>query len=170
MRLPNLKVERWVGCFGAQSALQTGVRLHCWGGTRPKSVWESFEGIWDANTKGAETLAFAREGHFKGHGAVNEFVEEVAPLGGAMAAVYVHLGDGIRCFWRVSFVGLKWLCSTSKSSMHIMFEVARPIVMPCCGNTSYSMIPCCLVRSFKLFWKMDFMICKQYDLYKKIQL
>ena len=79
--LPDLEVECRVGGLEAQSALQTGVRLHG-GVTRPKSVCEPFEGICDANTQGTETLAIALEGHFKGHGAVNEFVEEVTPLGG----------------------------------------------------------------------------------------
>ena len=77
--LTDLEVECWVSCLVAQTALQTGIRLHG-GVTRPKSVCEPFEGIWDANAKGAETLAIALEGHFKGHGAVNEFVEEATPI------------------------------------------------------------------------------------------
>ena len=79
--LPDLEVECRAGCLVAQTALQTGVRLYG-GVTRPKAVCEPFEGIRDANTKGAETLAVALKGHFKDHGAVNELVEEVTPLGG----------------------------------------------------------------------------------------
>ena len=46
--LPDLKVECRVGGLVAQTALQTGVRLHG-GVTRPKSVCEPFEGIANAD-------------------------------------------------------------------------------------------------------------------------
>ena len=44
VRLFDLEVEGRVGCFVAQTALQTGVRLHG-GVTSPEAVCEPFEGI-----------------------------------------------------------------------------------------------------------------------------
>ena len=62
----------------AQAALQAGVRLH--GGVAcPELVSEPLEGVRDADAEGAEALAIALKGNLKGHGAVDEFVEEVPP-------------------------------------------------------------------------------------------
>ena len=65
----------------AQTALQAGVRLH--GGVAcPELVSEPLEGVRDADAEGAEALAVAFKGNLKGGCAVDEVVEEVAPLGG----------------------------------------------------------------------------------------
>jgi len=56
--LPDLEVECRVGGLEAQSALQTGVRLHGWV-TRPEAVCEPFEGIGDAHLEGAQALGVA---------------------------------------------------------------------------------------------------------------
>ena len=65
----------------AQLALEAGVRLH--GGVAcPELVCEPLEGVRDADAQGAEALAIALEGHFKGGSAANEVVEEVPPTGG----------------------------------------------------------------------------------------
>ena len=65
----------------AQLALKAGVRLH--GGVAcPELVGKPLEGVRDADVKGAEALAIALEGHFKGGSAANEVVEEVPPTGG----------------------------------------------------------------------------------------
>ena len=65
----------------AQLALEAGVRLH--GGVAcPELVCEPLDGVRDADAQGAEALAIALEGHFKGGSAANEVVEEVPPTGG----------------------------------------------------------------------------------------
>ena len=70
----------------AQTALQAGVRLH--GGVAcPELVSEPLEGVRDADAEGAEALAVAFKGNLKGHGAVDEFVEEVPPSGSVSFSV-----------------------------------------------------------------------------------
>ena len=50
-------------------------------------VCEPLEGVRDADAQGAEALAIALEGHFKGGSAANEVVEEVPPTGGVGLSV-----------------------------------------------------------------------------------
>ena len=65
----------------AQAALQAGVRLH--GGVAcPELVGKPLEGVRDADVKGAEALAVALEGNFKGRSAAEEIIEDVTPTGG----------------------------------------------------------------------------------------
>jgi hypothetical protein len=65
----------------ADAALQEGVRFH--GGVAcPELVGKPLEGVRDADTEGAEALAVALKGYFKGRCAAEEIVEEVTPAGG----------------------------------------------------------------------------------------
>ena len=65
----------------AQTALQAGVGLH--GGVAcPELVGKPLEGVRDADAQGAEALAVALKGYFKGGSAANEVIEEVTPAGG----------------------------------------------------------------------------------------
>jgi hypothetical protein len=65
----------------ADAALQEGVRFHG-GVARPELVGKPLEGVRDADTEGAEALAVALKGYFKGRCAAEEIVEEVTPAGG----------------------------------------------------------------------------------------
>ncbi len=70
----------------ADAALQAGVRFHG-GVARPELVGEPFEGVRDADAQGAEALAVALKGYFKGRCAANEVIEEVTPAGGVSLSV-----------------------------------------------------------------------------------
>ena len=76
-----MESEGRVGDCEAQTALQEGVRLHG-GVARRELVGKPLEGVRDANAQGAEALAIALEGYFKGGSAADEIVEEVTPTGG----------------------------------------------------------------------------------------
>ena len=77
----DVDAEGRVGGCEAQTALQAGVRFH--GGVAcPKLVGKPLEGVRDADTEGAEALAVALEGYFKGRCAANKVVEDVTPAGG----------------------------------------------------------------------------------------
>ena len=65
----------------ADAALEAGVGLH-FGVACPELVGKPLEGVRDADAQGAEALAVALKGHFKGGCAANEVVEEVPPTGG----------------------------------------------------------------------------------------
>ena len=70
----------------ADAALQAGVGFH--GGVAClELVGKPLEGVRDANAQGAEALAVALEGHFKGGSAANEVVEDVTPAGGVSLSV-----------------------------------------------------------------------------------
>jgi len=65
----------------ADAALQEGVGFH--GGVAcPELVGKPLEGVRDADAQGAEALAVALKGYFKGGSAANEVIEEVTPAGG----------------------------------------------------------------------------------------
>jgi len=82
----DVDAEGWAVRGVADAALQEGVRLH--GGVAClELVGEPLEGVRDADVKGAEALAIALEGHFKGGCAANEVVEEVPPTGGVGLSV-----------------------------------------------------------------------------------
>ena len=77
----DVESEGRVGGCVADAALQDGVRFH--GGVAcPELVGKPLEGVRDADTEGAEALAVALEGYFKGRCAANEVIEEVTPAGG----------------------------------------------------------------------------------------
>ena len=77
----DVESEGRVGGCVADAALQDGVRFH--GGVAcPELVGKPLEGVRDADTEGAEALAVALEGYFKGRCAANEVIEEVPPAGG----------------------------------------------------------------------------------------
>ena len=63
----------------AQGALQLSVRF--------RAISKPLEGVRDADAEGAEALAVALEGYFKGRSAANEVVEEVTPAGGVGLSV-----------------------------------------------------------------------------------
>ncbi len=77
----DVESEGRVGGCVADAALQDGVRFH--GGVAcPELVGKPLEGVRDADTEGAEALAVALEGYFKGGSAANEVIEDVTPAGG----------------------------------------------------------------------------------------
>ncbi len=77
----EVESESRVGGSVADAALQAGVRFH--GGVAcPELVGKPFEGVRDADAQGAEALAVALKGYFKGRSAANEVIEEVTPAGG----------------------------------------------------------------------------------------
>ena len=75
-----------VGGSVADAALQEGVRFHV-GVARPELVGKPLEGVRDADAQGAEALAVALEGYFKGRSAANQVIEEVTPAGGVSLSV-----------------------------------------------------------------------------------
>ena len=75
-----------VGGSVADAALQEGVRFHG-GVARPELVGKPLEGVRDADAQGAEALAVALKGYFKGRSAANQVVEEVTPAGGVSLSV-----------------------------------------------------------------------------------
>ena len=82
----EVESEGGVGGCEADAALQAGVRFH--GGVAcPELVGKPLEGVRDADAEGAEALAVALEGYFKGRSAANEVVEEVTPAGGVGLSV-----------------------------------------------------------------------------------
>ena len=82
----EVQSEGGVGGSVADAALQEGVRFHG-GVARPELVGKPLEGVRDADAQGAEALAVALEGYFKGRCAANEVVEEVTPAGGVGLSV-----------------------------------------------------------------------------------
>ena len=82
----EVDAEGRVGGSVADAALQAGVRFH--GGVAcPELVGKPLEGVRDANAQGAEALAVALEGYFKGRCAVDEVVEDMTPAGGVSLSV-----------------------------------------------------------------------------------
>ena len=82
----EVDAEGRVGGSVADAALQAGVRFH--GGVAClELVGEPLEGVRDANAQGAEALAVALEGYFKGRCAVDEVVEDMTPAGGVSLSV-----------------------------------------------------------------------------------
>jgi hypothetical protein len=75
-----------VGGSVADAALQEGVRFHG-GVARPELVGKPLEGVRDADAQGAEALAVALKGYFKGRCAANEVVEYMTPAGGVSLSV-----------------------------------------------------------------------------------
>ncbi len=82
----DVESEGRVGGCVADAALQAGVRFHG-GVARPELVGEPFEGVRDADAQGAEALAVALKGYFKGRCAAEEVIEEVTPAGGVSLSV-----------------------------------------------------------------------------------
>ena len=82
----DVESEGRVGGSVAQAALQAGVRFH--GGVAClELVSKPLEGVRDADAQGAEALAVALKGYFKGGSAANEVIEEVTPAGGVGLSV-----------------------------------------------------------------------------------
>ena len=82
----EVDAEGRVGGSVANAALQAGVGFH--GGVAcPELVGKPLEGVRDADAQGAEALAVALEGYFKGRCAANEVVEDVTPAGGVSLSV-----------------------------------------------------------------------------------
>ena len=82
----EVQSEGWAVRGVAQLALEEGVRLHV-GVACPKLVCKPLEGVRDADAQGAEALAVALEGYFKGRCAVDEVVEDMTPAGGVSLSV-----------------------------------------------------------------------------------
>jgi hypothetical protein len=82
----EVQSEGRVGGSVADAALQEGVRFHV-GVACPELVGKPLEGVRDANAQGAEALAVALEGYFKGRCAVDEVVEDMTPAGGVSLSV-----------------------------------------------------------------------------------
>jgi hypothetical protein len=82
----DVESEGWAVRGVAQLALQAGVRLHV-GVACPELVGKPLEGVRDADAQGAEALAVALKGYFKGRSAANQVVEEVTPTGGVSLSV-----------------------------------------------------------------------------------
>ena len=81
-----VQAECRVGGCETDAALQAGVRFH--GGVAcPELVGKPLEGVRDADTQGAEALAVALEGYFRGRCAANEVVEDVTPADGIRLSV-----------------------------------------------------------------------------------
>ena len=82
----EVESESRVGGSVADAALQAGVRFH--GGVAcPELVGKPLEGVRDADAQGAEALAVALKGYFKGRCAAEEVIEEVTPAGGVSLSV-----------------------------------------------------------------------------------
>ena len=82
----EVNAQGGVGGSVADAALQEGVGFH--GGVAcPKLVGKPLEGVRDADAQGAEALAVALEGYFKGRSAANEVIEDVTPAGGVSLSV-----------------------------------------------------------------------------------
>jgi hypothetical protein len=82
----EVNAQGGVGGSVADAALQEGVGFH--GGVAcPKLVGKPLEGVRDADAQGAEALAVALEGYFKGRSAANQVVEDVTPAGGVSLSV-----------------------------------------------------------------------------------
>ena len=101
----EVESEGRVGGSVADAALQAGVRFH--GGVAcPELVGKPLEGVRDADAQGAEALAVALKGYFKGRSAVDEVVEDVTPAGGVSLSVCPPWCHGIfeRTYASISLV------------------------------------------------------------------
>jgi hypothetical protein len=101
----EVDAEGGVGGSVADAALQEGVRFHV-GVACPELVGKPLEGVRDADAQGAEALAVALKGYFKGRCAANEVVEEVTPTGGVSLSVCPPWCHGIfeRTYANISLV------------------------------------------------------------------